>query len=98
MLFYFGCDFVFLLYNFYLPNAFYVCLYVFNVFLGLMIIEQGLELVKTGWKARRLNFGQLKTVTSHFMGTSRYREYSVMSRHPGTTRHAGTTRHGDREA
>ena len=40
----------------------FVC---FDVFLGLMIIEKGLELVRTSWKAKRLNFGRMVTVTSH---------------------------------
>ena len=51
-----------------------------------MIFEQGLELVKTSWKVRRLNFGQLKTVTSHHHGHESLQGASVMSRHPGTTR------------
>ena len=35
------------------------------MFLGQMIFEKGLELVKTSWRAKRLNFGRFDTVMSH---------------------------------
>ena len=59
----------------------------FDVFLGLMIIEKGLELVRTSWKAKRLNFGRMVTVTSRATWDESLQRASVMSRHPGTTRH-----------
>ena len=62
----------------------FVC---FDVFLGLMIIEKGLEFVKTSWKAKRLIFGRFETVTSRTTWDESLQRASVMSRHPGTTRH-----------
>ena len=59
----------------------------FHVFLGLMIIEKGLELVKTSWKVKRLNFRKMVTITSHATWDESLQRASVTSRHPGTTRH-----------
>ena len=62
--------------------GFLVCFYVF---LGLMIIGKGLELVKTSWKAKRLNFGRLVTVTSHATWDESLQRASVTSQLvPGT--------------
>ena len=72
------------------PNALkcvlglFVC---FHVFLGLMIIVKGLELVKTSWRAKRLNFRRMVTVTSRATWDESLQRASVMSRHPGMTRH-----------
>ena len=59
----------------------------FHVFLGLMIIGKGLELVKTSWKPKRLIFGRFETVTSHYTWDESLQRASVTSRHPGTTQH-----------
>ena len=62
----------------------FVC---FDMFLGLMIIKKGLELVKTSWKAKRLNFERFMTVMSRVTWDESLQRAFVMSRHPGTTRH-----------
>ena len=62
----------------------FVC---FHVFLGLMIIGKGLELVKTSWKVKRLNFGRFVTVMSRATWDDSLQRASVTSQHPGTTRH-----------
>ena len=62
----------------------FVC---FDVFLGLMIIGKGLELIKTSWKAKRLIFRRFRTITSSYTWDDSLQRASVMSQHPGTTRH-----------
>ena len=60
----------------------FVC---FHMFLGLMIIGKGLELVKTSWKAKGLIFRRFVTVTSRATWDESLQRASVMSRHPETT-------------
>ena len=57
------------------------------MFLGQMIFGKGLELVKTSWRAKRLNFGRFHTVTSRDMRDESLQRATVTSRHPGMTRH-----------
>ena len=57
------------------------------MFLGQMIFGKGLELVKTSWSAKRLNFGRFHTVTSRDMREKSLQKATVTSRHPGMTRH-----------
>ena len=62
----------------------FVC---FDVFLGLMILGKGLELVKTSWKTKRLIFGRFRTIMSHYTWDDSLQKASIPSQHPGTTRH-----------
>ena len=50
-------------------------------------MEKGLELVKTSWKAKRLNFERFMTVTSRATWDESLQRASVTSRHPRMTRH-----------
>ena len=51
------------------------------------MLGKDLELIRTSWKPKRLNFGELKIVTSHYAWHDSLQRAFVTSRHPGTTRH-----------
>ena len=60
-----------------------LCLFVsFDAFLGQMSITKGLELIKSSWKARRVNFGRKGSVPSRYRWHDSLQRVSVTSRHP----------------
>ena len=60
-----------------------LCLFVsFDAFLGQMSITKGFELIKSSWKARRVNFGRKGFVPSRYRWHDSLQRVSVTSRHP----------------
>ena len=51
------------------------------------MLGKDLELIRISWKAKRLNFGELETVTSCYTWHDSLQRAFVMSRHHVTTRH-----------
>ena len=60
-----------------------LCLFVsFDAFLGQMSITKGFELIKSGWKAKRVNFGRKGSMPSRYRWHDSLQRVSVTSRHP----------------
>ena len=60
-----------------------LCLFVsFDAFLGQMSITKGLELIKSSWKVRRVNFRRKDFVPSRYRWHDSLQRVSVTSRHP----------------
>ena len=51
------------------------------------MLGKDLELIRTSWKAKRLNFGELKTVKSRYAWHDSLQRAFVTSRHNVMTRH-----------
>ena len=60
-----------------------LCLFVsFDAFLGQMSITKGFELIKSGWKAKIVNFRRKGSVPSRYRWHDSLQWVSVTSRHP----------------
>ena len=57
------------------------------MFKAQFMLGKALELIRISWKVKRLNFGELKTVTSRYAWHDSLQRAFVTSRHNVMTRH-----------